>query len=89
MWIRSQNNKILFNTNELYLGKDTYKDQSKYSIVTYSNDNSRILLGEYSSEEKALNVLLKIEDSIANNCSIFYMPEDKEHSTITEVNKNE
>lgn len=78
MWIRSQNNKILFNVNELYLDKNTYKDLSKYSIVTYSNDNSRILLGEYSSEEKAKNVLFKIEDSIANNCSIFYMSLDKE-----------
>lgn len=41
------------------------------------------LIGEYSTEEKALKVLDRIEELIENQCGLtFYMPADDEVVTV-------
>lgn len=66
MWIRSQNRKILTEVHDLY-------------IDDVNQIWNGLLLGKYSSEEKALKVLDRIEELIANQCGLtFYMPADDE-----------
>ena len=62
MWIRSQNKKILCECKEVYLG-----DHYDY----YQNENDKWVLGEYSTEEKALKVLDKIQSAIIKNETIY------------------
>ena len=64
MWIRSQNRKILTEIHDVEIDKVW---------------GSGSLIGEYSTEEKALKVLDRIEELIANQCGLtFYMPADDE-----------
>ena len=62
MWIRSQNKKILCECKEVYLG-----DHYDY----YQIENDKWVLGEYSTEEKALKVLDKIQSAIIKNETIY------------------
>ena len=66
MWIRSQDRKILTEIHDL--------------DIDGANQiwNGCSLLGKYSSEEKALKVLDRIEELIENQCGLtFYMPADE------------
>ena len=65
MWIRSQDRKILTEIHNLDIDD-----------INQIWDGSS-LLGKYSSEEKALKVLDRIEELIENQCELtFYMPTD-------------
>lgn len=67
MWIRSQDRKILTEIHNLDIDD-----------INQIWDGSS-LLGKYSSEEKALKVLDRIEELIENQCELtFYMPADEE-----------
>lgn len=67
MWIRSQYRKILTEIHNLDIDD-----------INQIWDGSS-LLGKYSSEEKALKVLDRIEELIANQCGLtFYMPADED-----------
>lgn len=84
MWIRSQNRRTLSN------GIISYVVTSENEIIqrneNNSNDNSGYInLAEYSTKEKALNALNKIEKWINDfsgtnivNIPVFQMPLDNE-----------
>lgn len=67
MWIRSQGRKILTEIHNLDIDD-----------INQIWDGSS-LLGKYSTEEKALKVLDRIEELVENQCGLtFYMPEDED-----------
>lgn len=67
MWIRSQDRKILTKIDDLAIDG------------TNQIWGDCCLLGKYSSKEKALKVLDRIEELIANQCGLtFYMPADED-----------
>lgn len=71
MWIRSQDRKILTEIHNLDIDD-----------INQVWDGSS-LLGKYSTEEKALKVLDRIEELIENQCGLtFYMPADDEVVTV-------
>ena len=63
MWIRSQSKKVLLNVNQVVI--NNIKDESEYYIHAYSERGIDIL-GVYSTEEKALKVLDKIQKYIGS-----------------------
>lgn len=67
MWIRSQDRKILTKIDDLAID-GTIQIWDGCSV-----------LGKYSTEEKALKVLDRIEELIENQCGLtFHMPTDDE-----------
>lgn len=67
MWIRSQDRKILIEINNLDIDD-----------INQIWDGCSVL-GKYSTEEKTLKVLDRIEELIENQCGLaFYMPTDDE-----------
>jgi hypothetical protein len=69
MFIRSQDRKILTEIHDLEI-------DSANQIW-----GSGSLIGEYSTEEKALKVLDRIEELIENQCGLtFYMPVNEDVS---------
>ena len=65
MWIRSQDKTTLTEVHKV--------DVNEFSEI-YVND---FYFGEYSTKEKALKVLDRIEELIENQCGLtFYMPAD-------------
>lgn len=67
MWIRSQDRKLLLKANDILISNG-----SQIYIGCY-------LFGTYSTEEKALKVLDRIEELIENQCGLtFYMPADED-----------
>lgn len=79
MWIRSQSKKALLNVNQVVINNT--KDESEYYIHGYSERGIDIL-GVYSTEEKALEVLDYIQSEIQSNVydeqTVFEMPNDKD-----------
>lgn len=79
MWIRSQNKKTLLNVNQVVINNT--KDESEYYIHGYSERGIDIL-GVYSTEEKALEVLDYIQSEIQSNVydeqTVFEMPNDED-----------
>ena len=93
MWIRSQNERVLVNVNDICFYK---VNKNIYQIRCYGYGNYYIL-GEYSTEEKAMKVMdmihnqimlgsLKYEDIKSNDDTkqwlksefVFQIPEDEE-----------
>ena len=78
MWIRSQKGKFLTDCN--YFEIEKFHEQ--YSVVTLSNRSDiSVSLGIYSSEEKALKVLDKIQkrtEYLYQCPEAFQMPADEE-----------
>lgn len=78
MWIRSQNKKILSKVNEVLI---CTMDDNKYFIEGFWNRGSDTL-GIYSTEEKALKVLDKIQYNMElfehELIMVFQMPTDTE-----------
>jgi hypothetical protein len=71
MWVRSQDRKILTEIHDVEI-------DSGFKVW-----GSGSLIGEYSTEEKALKVLDRIEELIENQCGLtFYMPVDDEVVTV-------
>lgn len=78
MWIRSQNKYILANANSFRICKGSIDDWVYYAINGHY-DRYEQELGVYSTEEKALKVLGRIEELIENQCGLtFYMPADED-----------
>lgn len=79
MWIRSQSKKVLLNVNQVTINNT--KDESEYYIHGYSERGIDIL-GIYSTEEKALEVLDYIQSEIQSNVydeqTVFEMPKDED-----------
>lgn len=75
MWIRSQRKKALVDINFMRV----INDGNFCLICGATTDGFDCDLGIYSSEEKALKVLDRIEEIIANQCGLmFHMPADEE-----------
>ena len=77
MLIRSQDRTKLVDI----AGKTIAIDRANAIGITYANSN--VLLGKYTSKEKALKVLDLIGHAYNNfeigfDCSVFQMPEDEE-----------
>lgn len=72
MWIRSQDRLRLQYVNRFEIEHFENKE-----IATITGHGW--FLGEYSTEEKALKVLDRIEELIENQCGLtFYMPADED-----------
>ena len=75
MWIRSQTKSSLVNINFMRV----INDGDFCLICGATTDGCDYELGVYSTEEKALKVLDRIEELIANQCGLtFYMPQDED-----------
>lgn len=67
MWIRSQDKKKLKEIHDVTI----YHDKQIWAGCSF--------IGEYSTKEKALKVLDRIEELIENQCGLtFYMPADED-----------
>ncbi|WP_462349220.1 hypothetical protein [Holdemanella biformis] len=75
MWIRSQRRNALVNINFMHV----INDGNFCLICGATTDGFDCELGVYSTEEKALKVLDRIEELIENQCGLtFYMPADED-----------
>ena len=89
MWIRSQDKKILKKAKMIWSNKtsSTYYGDKRFLVQC----DEEILLGQYSTEEKALKVLDMIQSAIQRgklsrhsneyieeNINVFQMPQDEE-----------
>lgn len=74
MWIRSQRRNTLVNINFMRVIND-----GNYCLICgATTDGCDCELGVYSTEEKALKVLDRIEELIENQCGLtFQMPQDE------------
>lgn len=61
MWVRSQNKEVLVNVNDVCFFK-IKKDSYQFRCYGYGDDY--YILGEYSTEEKAMKVLDMIQNAI-------------------------
>lgn len=78
MWIRTQNKYILANANSFRICKDRIDDWVYYAINGHY-DGYEQELGIYSTKEKALKVLDKIQDAIEDTG--FYRIDNIGHGT--------
>jgi hypothetical protein len=79
MWIRSQKRNMLADINLMFMCNES----DGWVIYCESAGGVTDRLGVYSTEEKALKVLDRIEELIANQCGLtFYMPADDEVVTV-------
>lgn len=76
MWVRSQNKEVLVNVNDVCFYK-MKKDSYQFRCYGYGYDY--YILGEYSTEEKALKVLDEIQKQAEYLCpKSFQMPADED-----------
>ena len=75
MWIRSQNDEYLINTN--YFKIEEYAKSPMADIDTRVEDRT-ITLGTYSTKGKAVKVLDIIQDRLIYDCDFYQMPRDDE-----------
>lgn len=74
IWIRSQDKCKMGKCAEFYIN-DSY--DGDYDIEGYSIDDTPIILGTYSTEEKAVLVLDMIQKHIeTRSINVFQMPRD-------------
>ncbi len=69
IWIRSQDKCKMGKCAEFYID-DSY--DGDYDIEGYSIDDTPIILGTYSTKEKAIKVLDMIQEHIESNKSEFW-----------------
>lgn len=78
MWIRSQNRDVLVNVNDICFNKLNIHSEIIYQFRCYGYGDDYYILGEYSTEEKALIVLDMIQDNLECPCyEVFEMPSDE------------
>lgn len=79
MFIRSQNRDVLVNVNDICFNKLNIHSEIIYQFRCYGYGDDYYILGEYSTEEKALLVLDMIEKvSMYSGNTLFQMPQDDE-----------
>lgn len=81
MWIRTQDKYILANANSFRIRKDRIDDLVYYAINGHY-DRYEQELGIYSTKEKALKVLDRIQDNMESfehePTMVFQMPQDED-----------
>lgn len=81
MWIRTQNKYILANANSFRIRKNSIDDWVYYAINGHY-DGYEQELGIYSTKEKALKVLDRIQDNMESfehePTMVFQMPQDED-----------
>lgn len=87
MWVRSQDKKRLMNVEEVVMVTTQTTNYERVidsgvkvvskKITIYTINSNSIILGTYSTEEKALKVLTIIEKFI-NVGSVLHLPQDCE-----------
>ena len=60
MWLRSQNKEMLINANNIRIISDSHS----YDIICDFYDGEYYYLGEYSTKEKAMEVMDMIQNAI-------------------------
>lgn len=79
MFIRSQNRDVLINVNDICFNKLNIHSEIIYQFRCYGYGDDYYILGEYSTEEKALLVLDMIEKvSMYSGNTLFQTPADDE-----------
>lgn len=73
MFIRTQNMKMVIKFKDIFLEQD---HNIILAIIIFGN--GKLILGQYSSEEKATKVMNEIVMSIKNRIMIYQMPLDEE-----------
>lgn len=72
MWIRSQSREVLVKTDSIVVkSENPYKPNSNYNLV-----GSNVLLGSFSTLDKALKELDTIQDAIFKNFSVYNVSAD-------------
>ena len=83
MWVRSQDKCCLVDVNgfsivDYYACEDYYSKEVKYETIGITVDGKQWSLGTYSTKEKAMKVLDKLENRIIGaEGGVFQMPEDE------------
>lgn len=79
MFIRSQNRDVLLNVNDICFNKLNIHSEIIYQFRCYGYGDDYYILGEYSTEEKALKVLDMIQKYVVfNSYEVFLIPQDDE-----------
>lgn len=78
MWIRSQDRDCLTNVNDVCFYKLTNEGRKTYQFRYYGYGNDYYILGNYSSKEKALKIIIQIQETIEAGSCVFEMPQDDE-----------
>ncbi|OMD00891.1 hypothetical protein BJP46_18860 [Paenibacillus odorifer] len=72
MWIRSQSREVLVKTDSIEVKRENpYKSDSIYNLV-----GSNVLLGSFSTMDKALKELDTIQDAVFKNFSVYNVSAD-------------
>lgn len=85
MWIRSQDKETLIETKYIRL----FCNEKNYVIYAaeHISPNEKTLLGTYSTKEKALEVLDRIQNAILIDFIVFQMPLDNEVINMKKENR--
>ncbi len=77
LWIRSQDKKNLINCARIWIEGSgiRYKETNYVRGSTYDYNNDYVL-GEYSSKQRALEVLDAIQYALSTKNELFEMPEE-------------
>lgn len=79
MWIRSQNKQVIMKPKNIRLKEI---EENDYRILERINKEEDLILGIYSTKEKALKVLDKIHETLnyelEMNLDVFQMPQEYE-----------
>lgn len=79
MWIRSQNKQVITKPKNIRLKEIK---ENEYRILERINQEEDLILGTYSTKEKALKVLDKIHETLLSdlemNLDVFQMSQEDE-----------
>ncbi len=78
MWIRSQDRDCLTNVNDVCFYKLTNEGRRIYQFRCYGYGDDYYILGNYSSKDKALKIMIQIQEAIEAGSCVFQMPQDDE-----------
>lgn len=79
MWIRSQNKQVITKLKNIRIKEIK---ENEYRILERINQEEDLILGTYSTKEKALKVIDKIHETLnydlEMNLDVFQMPQEDE-----------
>ncbi len=79
MWVRSQERDILKKITNAWIKPIELKNGGyEYLVLSTANDSSIVLLGTYSTEEKAIKALDDIQFALESLELMFQMPQNSE-----------